>query len=73
VIHALSRDISRWDQYRASFGKAIAAYLSTIRESAPPPVPGVAGLRELQFEAAIKRSIRQDKPVILDESFPLDL
>jgi predicted dehydrogenase len=73
VIHALSRDVSRWDQYRASFGKAIAAYLATIREGAPPPVPGVAGLRELQFEAAIKRSIRQDKPVILDESFPLDL
>jgi predicted dehydrogenase len=72
TVHALSRDISRWDQYRASFGKAINAYLASIRAGAPPPVPGAAGLRELQFEAALKRSIAQGKPVALDETFPID-
>lgn len=70
-IHALSRNVSRWDQYRASFGKAINAYLATVRENTPPPVPGLAGLRELQFEAAIKRSIGQGKPVLVTEEFPL--
>lgn len=70
-VHALPRDVSRWDQYRASFGKAINAYLESIRAGAPPPVPGLAGLRELQFEAGIKRSIAQGAPVALDEVFPL--
>jgi predicted dehydrogenase len=73
VVHALSRDVSRWDQYRASFGKAINAYLASIRENSLPPVPGVAGLRELQFEAAIKRSIHQEEPVLLNEAFPIGL
>ena len=72
TVHALSRNISRWDQYRASFGKAINAYLDTVRTGAPPPVPGVAGLRELQFEAALKRSIAQGKPVTLEETFPIE-
>lgn len=69
--HALSRDVSRWDQYRASFGKAINAYLETVRTNAPPPVPGLAGLRELQFEAALKRSIAQGSAITLDTTFPL--
>jgi predicted dehydrogenase len=73
MIHRLSRDVSRWDQYRASFGKAINAYLDSIRDGSPPPVPGMAGLRELQFEAAIKRSIGQAKSVALDEVFPIAL
>jgi predicted dehydrogenase len=71
TVHALSRDVSRWDQYRASFGKAINAYLDSIRTGAPPPVPGMAGLRELQFEAAIKRSMGQAKPVVVAEAFPI--
>ena len=71
--HALSRNVSRWDQYAASFADSIAAYLASIRAGAEPPIPGVAGLRELQFEAAIKRSIAQKRPVALAEEFPLDL
>jgi predicted dehydrogenase len=71
-VHALPRDVSRWDQYRASFGKAINAYLESVRAAAPPPVPGMAGLRELQFEAGIKRAIATGAPVKLDEVFPLD-
>jgi len=72
-VHAISRDVSRWDQYRASFGKSINAYLRSIRAGTPPPVPGVAGLRELQFEAAIKRSIAQGRPVAVAKEFPIDL
>jgi predicted dehydrogenase len=72
VTHALSRDGSRWDQYQASFGKAIAAYLESVRSGLPAPVPGVAGLRELQFEAALKRSIREARPVVLEQDFPIN-
>ena len=71
--HALSRDVSRWDQYRASFAKSVDAYLATIRAGAPPPIPGVAGLRELQFEAAVQRSIAQRRPVSLTDELALDL
>lgn len=70
-VHALPWDISRWDQYRASFGKAIDAYLDSVRLGVSPPVPGMAGLRELQFEAGIKRSIARAAPVVLEEAFPL--
>ena len=70
-LHALPRDVSRWDQYRVSFGKSVDAYLASIRAGAPAPVPGMAGLRELQFEAAIKRSTVSGGPVVLDASFPL--
>ncbi|MCB0187667.1 MAG: hypothetical protein KDE31_25535, partial [Caldilineaceae bacterium] len=62
---------SRWDQYRASFGKAINAYLDTIQQGTPPPVPGLAGLQELQFEAALKRSIAEQRPVVVAEEFPI--
>jgi predicted dehydrogenase len=72
TLHALSRDVSRWDQYRASFGKAVNAYLATVRTGTPPPVPGIAGLRELQFEAALKRSIAQAQPVVVEAAFPLN-
>lgn len=71
TVHALSRNGSRWDQYRASFGKAINAYLDTIAQGAPPPVPGVAGLQELQFEAALKRSIAEARPVGVATEFPI--
>jgi predicted dehydrogenase len=70
-VYALPRDVSRWDQYRASFGKAINAYVQTVRNGAPPPVPGLAGLRELQFEAGIRRSTTQGSAVDLDSTFPL--
>lgn len=73
ITHALSRNVSRWDQYRASFGKAINAYLATVREGAPPPVPGLAGLQELQFEAALKRSIAQGIPIHLADTFPIQI
>jgi predicted dehydrogenase len=73
TVHALSRSVSRWDQYRASFGKAINAYLETVRAGTPPPVPGLAGLQELQFEAAIKRSIAQGAPVRVADAFPIEL
>ena len=70
--HNLPYDISRWDQYRASFGKAINAYLDSVREGAPPPVPGMAGLRELQFEAGIKRAIATGATVELEGAFGLE-
>lgn len=70
-VHALSRHVSRWDQYRASFGKAINAYLESLRQDGPPPVPGLAGLQELQFEAALKRSIAQGRPVNVTEEFEI--
>ena len=70
-LFSISRDHSRWDQYGRSFKKSITAYLTTLREGTPPPVPGIAGLQELQVEAGIKRSIEQSRPVVLAEEFPL--
>jgi predicted dehydrogenase len=66
------RDESRWSSYDESFRQAIGAYLKSLRENAPPPVPGIDGLRELQFEAALKRSIRERRPVKVPEEFPLE-
>jgi len=60
---------TRWDQYEASFGKAVDAYLAGVRAGAPPPVPGLAGLRELQVEAALVRSAREGRPVELESEF----
>ncbi|MCB0186537.1 MAG: hypothetical protein KDE31_19850, partial [Caldilineaceae bacterium] len=71
TVHALSRNVSRWDQYRASFGKAINAYLDAVEADAPPPVPGLAGLHELQFEAALQRSIAEGRPVAVADEFPI--
>jgi len=69
--YGIARGRSRWDQYTASFGKSIAAYLDSIRQGQPPPIPGLAGLLELQVEAGFKRSIAQGRPVRLAEEFPL--
>lgn len=69
--HNLTFDISRWDQYKASFGKAINAYLDSVQGGAPPPIPGLAGLQELQFEAGIKRAIASGATVDLGEAFGL--
>jgi len=71
--HALIGHHSRWDQYQASFEKSLAAYLASIRRRQPPPVPGMTGLEELQFEAALRRSIREQRPVDIAREFPLDL
>jgi predicted dehydrogenase len=69
---SLSRHTSRWHPYDESFKKALAAYLHSLRTATPPPVPGMEGLRELQFEAALKRSIAQHRPVRIDEEFPCE-
>ena len=69
---SLVRHTSRWDQYASSFKKSLSAYLDSLRSGLPPPVPGIAGLRELQVEAALKRSIAERRPVILQDEFPVD-
>jgi len=61
----------RWKPYDESFRRALGAYLESLRAGTPPPVPGVAGLRELQVEAAFRRSIAQKRPVKLTDEFPL--
>ena len=71
--YSLIGNHSRWDQYAASFEQSLAAYLDSIRRAAPPPVPGIAGLEELQFEVAIRRSIEQQRPVNVQNEFPLEL
>lgn len=65
------RDASRWANYDESFRKALGAYLDSLRRGSPPPVPGIDGLRELQVEAALKRSIKERRPVLLGKEFPL--
>ena len=71
--YALIGNHSRWDQYKSSFEKSLAAYLDSIRRSEPPPVPGLAGLEELQFEVALRRSINQERPVDVQTEFPLEI
>jgi predicted dehydrogenase len=70
-VHTLIGNYSRWAQYAASFEKSLAAYLESIQQAAPPPIPGSAGLEELQFEAALRRSIAQGRPVEVQSEFPL--
>jgi predicted dehydrogenase len=69
--YGLMGNHSRWDQYRVSFEKSLAAYLDSIRQATPPPISGLAGLEELQFEAALRRSIAQRRPVNVQEELPL--
>jgi predicted dehydrogenase len=69
-IFSPSRHDSRWTKYDESFEKSVDAYLASIRNSAPPPVPGLAGLLELQFEASLKKSIAERRPVVPSEEFP---
>jgi hypothetical protein len=47
--------------------------VQSLRDGLPPPVPGLAGLQELQVEAAIKRSISLRRPVDLPTELPLGL
>lgn len=69
--HNLTTHYSRWAQYTASFEKSLSAYLSSIEQGTPPPIPGRAGLEELQFEAALRRSITQKRPVEVQKDFPI--
>ncbi len=69
--HTLIGHYSRWAQYAASFEKSLAAYLASIEQGAPPPVPGSVGLEELQFEAALRRSVAQRRPVDVQGEFPV--
>jgi predicted dehydrogenase len=69
--YALTHQTSRWQQYDQSFDKSVDAYLNSLRNGTPPPVPGIAGLQELQFEAALKRSIQLNRPVKVQEEFSL--
>lgn len=69
---SLIGNYSRWAQYAASFEKSLAAYLESIEKRAPPPIPGAAGLEELQFEAALRRSIAQCRPVDVQGEFPVE-
>jgi len=71
--YALSRNTSRWEQYNATFAASLRAYLASVRAGSPPPIPGIAGLAELQVEAAMKRSIRELRPVNLADEFPLEI
>ena len=68
---SFARQTSRWDQYRDSFKKSLGAYLDSLRQGQAPPVPGIDGLRELQVEAALKRSIDQRRPVLVQQEFPI--
>lgn len=65
--HRLGLHHSVWDKYSQSFKKALAANLDAIDNGQPLPVPVDAGLYELQFEAALKRSVRERRPVDFDE------
>ncbi len=68
-VLSVTRNTSRWDQYRASFGKSIGAYLESLRRGEAAPVPGSAGLEELRFEAALRRSVREARPVQVAHEF----
>ncbi|MDR3578096.1 MAG: Gfo/Idh/MocA family oxidoreductase [Anaerolineaceae bacterium] len=70
-VYTLIGNYSRWAQYDLSFEKSLAAYLESIEQGAPPPIPGSAGLEELQFEAALRRSIAQRRPVEVQSEFPI--
>lgn len=68
---SLVRHTARWEQYADSFKKSVGAYLDSLRNEQVPPVPGIDGLRELQVEAALKRSIAQRRPVLVQEEFAI--
>jgi predicted dehydrogenase len=70
---SLGPNRSRWDQYGDSFVSSLNAYLASIRAGGPAPVPGLAGLAELQTEAALRRSAREQRPVDVQEEFSINL
>lgn len=65
-------DKSRWHQYNASFKHALEAYFHALRGGETPPVSGLDGLAELQFEAALRRSAASGKTVELESEFPME-
>ena len=65
------RSVDRWPRYAASFRASLTAYLDALRRGAPAPVGVEAGLRELQFEAAVARSIAEQRSVDFEREFPL--
>ena len=67
----LGAGISRWDRYAQSFRSALDAYLASVAAHEPPPVGAFEGLRELQLEAAIRRSANQGTVIGLEQEFPL--
>ena len=69
--YSLLPNFSRWNQYSSSFEKALAAYLQSLEQNVPPPVPGRAGLAELQLEAALRRSARLQAAVNVQQDFPM--
>jgi predicted dehydrogenase len=64
-------DYNRWASYDRSFQRSLAAYLESLRAGAEPPVAGIDGLRELQFEASLRRSLAQGRVVSVQKEFPL--
>lgn len=67
----LTRDASQWQHYGASFVAALTAYFEALGKGMPPPVPARAGLLELQFEAALRRSVREGRRVDVAAEFPV--
>ena len=72
-IYELTRHKSRWDSYAASFEKSLGAYLESIVRGTPPPVSGMDGLRELQFEAALRRAAGTGRRVVVAAEFAVSL
>ncbi len=68
---SMVRDASRWGSYDESFKRSLETYLVSLRERKEPPIPGIDGLRELQVEAGLRRSVAERRPVLLDQEFPL--
>lgn len=64
-------DESRWERYSASFAASITAYLDAIEGDRPVPIDVDAGLRELQFEAAVRLSVREGTSIVLANRLPL--
>jgi predicted dehydrogenase len=71
--HGLRAVNHRGQQYGDSFGKSLAGYLDSVEAGAPPPIPGTAGLEELQFEAALRRSVALGRAVDVATEFPMGL
>lgn len=70
-VLAPSRELSRWDRYRASFASSLDDYFASISLGTPLPVGGTDGLRELQVEAGIRRSISGRRAIDLARELPL--
>ena len=72
VTYSLNSNKSRWDRYSVSFERSIGAYLENMNKGLPPLVTGMDGLRELQFEAALRCAATQGKYIELNKEFSLE-